>query len=86
MSSTTAANARTIDDIAAEILARKRGIGMIPPFYAESTSTKGDETWPIWIVRNKTCNSLGAVMPRDVAEELSDAMNRAAIAKTGGAA
>lgn len=68
---------RTLLDHAADrLLATKRGIGMIPPFYAETGSNKGDENWPLWIVRNKSCNSLGVFMPRDVAELLADAMNR----------
>lgn len=55
-------------------------IGMIPPFYAETGSVKGDEDWPRWIVRNKTCNSLGYGMPREIAEPLAAAMNaRAAL-------
>lgn len=66
-----------IDAIAREMITTKRGIGMIPPFYAETASTKGNVTWPFWIVRNKTCSSLGTFMPRGRAEELAAAMNRA---------
>lgn len=66
------------DELAAQFLAEKRGIGMVPPFYAETASVKGDLEWPLWIVRNKTCNSLGGFLPREAAEKLADAMNRVA--------
>ena len=74
----TPSGTRTIDDFAAEFLAKKTGVGMISPFYAETVSTKGDENWPLWIVRNKTCNSLGCFMSREFAEALAAAMNQAA--------
>lgn len=73
-----------IDGAARCFLATKTGIGMIPPFYAETASVKGDENWPFWIVRNKTCNSLGCFMSRAEAEELALAMNRASASKTDG--
>lgn len=61
--------------LAEELLENRRGAGMVPPFYAETASTKGDENWPDWMVRNKTCNSLGEFMPRHDAERLAAAMN-----------
>lgn len=67
-----------IDKLAAHYVATRSGIGMVPPFYAETAHTRGDETWPLWIVRNKSCNSLGMMMPRDNAEALAAAMNKAA--------
>ena len=82
----TAAGARTIDAVAARLLAIKRGVGMVPPFYAETASVKGDESWPLWIVRNKSCNSLGTFLPRKFAEQLASAMNRTALAKAEGGA
>ena len=68
---------RTIDVLAAELIANGTGIGMVPPFYAETASTKGDQDWPLWIVRNTHCNSLGCFMSRSEAESLAAAMNRA---------
>lgn len=65
-----------IDDLAAHILATNRGIGMTPPFYAETASVKGDPNWPFWIVRNKSCNSLGGFASRSHCEALAEAMNR----------
>jgi hypothetical protein len=64
--------------LAKEFVAEKRGIGMIPPFYAETASANGGEDWPLWIVRNKSCNSLGLLMARAAAESLASAMNEAA--------
>lgn len=72
-----------LNKIAKDIIATKTGIGMIPPFYAETGSNKGNENWPYWIVRNKTCNSLGGFMPRRFAEALADAMNKATLLQTG---
>lgn len=66
-----------------EIFRTKTGCGMVPPFYAETASVKGDESWPYWIVRNKTCNSLGCFLPRGFAETLADAMNSHAAQKGG---
>lgn len=77
----------TLEEIARIILATKDGCGMIPPFYAETASTKGDENWPYWIVRNKTCNSLGCFLSRSDAEALAEEMNRAvgrALSETDG--
>ncbi len=62
-------------DWADELLRTERGVGMVPPFYAETASVKGDESWPAWIVRNKVCNSLGLLMSRDEAVALTEAMN-----------
>lgn len=76
---TPEAGRTAIDAFAREILATKRGIGMVPPFYAETASVKDDEEYPFWIVRNKSCNSLGCLMSRGEAILLSEAMNRAAI-------
>lgn len=73
---------RTVDEFAVDLIATKTGVGMAPPFYSETGSTKGDQDWPFWIVRNKTCNSLGALMPREAAEQLASAMNRAALSAT----
>ncbi len=57
-----------------------KSVGMVPPFYAETASAKGDESWPFWVVRNKTCNSLGSFIPsREMAEMMADALNRAAL-------
>ena len=53
----------------------KRGIGMIPPFYAETASTKNNQDWPFWIVRNSRCNSTGEFYSRALAERLAAAMN-----------
>jgi hypothetical protein len=64
-----------IEKLAKDMLATKRGIGMVPPFYAETGSSKGNLDWPHWIVRNKTCNSLGCFMARPMAEALAAAMN-----------
>ena len=68
----------SVDDFARHLLATKAGVGMTPPFYAETASVKGDPDWPLWIVRNATCNSLGVLLSRQDAEELAAAMNRAA--------
>jgi len=57
---------------------KRSGAGMIPPFYAETASAKGDENWPFWIVRNATCNSLGRLMDRSEAERLAAEMNEGA--------
>ena len=59
-------------------LMTRTGVGMVPPFYAETASAKGDQNWPYWIVRNATCNSLGALMSRPEAEAIAAAMNEAA--------
>lgn len=64
--------------LAKDVFAQKRGIGMVPPFYAETASTKADQSWPLWIVRNETCNSLGEFFPRDIAIEFAAALNEAA--------
>jgi hypothetical protein len=77
------AHTSEIDDLAAHLIAAKDGIGMRAPFFAETASAKGDLDWPFWIVRNKTCNSLGALMPQEIAEALASAMNRAAKATEG---
>jgi hypothetical protein len=61
---------------AREMLQTKRGIGMTPPFYAETASTKGDPSWPYWIVRNTHCNSLGCFLPKEYAERVAAAMNK----------
>ena len=66
-----------IDAFAREMIATKTGIGMTPPFFAETASTKDNQDWPFWIVRNATCNSLGAFFTREDAELLAPAMNRA---------
>jgi hypothetical protein len=66
-----------IEEYAKLMLTTKRGIGMIPQFYAETASTKGNIEWPFWIVRNKTCNSTAQFYPREISERLADAMNRA---------
>lgn len=66
-----------IKDYATLMIATKRGCGMVPPFYAETASTNGDQEWPFWIVRNKTCNSTAQFYPRDIAEKLAVAMNDA---------
>ena len=67
-------------DLAAkQILTINRGIGMTPPFHAETASVKGDESWPFWIVRNKTCNSTGGFYLREDAEAIALMMNRLAI-------
>lgn len=63
---------------AASLLKTRTGAGMKPPFYAETASVKGDQSWPFWIVRNATCNSLGSMMSRKEAETLAEAMNEAA--------
>lgn len=68
-----------INALAEHYLTTKRGIGMSPPFYAETANTKGDENWPLWIVRNIHCNSLGYFMPRSIAESLAESMNRIAL-------
>lgn len=75
---TIALQASTVGELAAAILATKAGIGMVAPFYAETASVKGDLEWPLWIVRNKTCNSTGHFYPRKLAEELACEMNRLA--------
>lgn len=53
-------------------------ITTIPPFYAETASTKGDQDWPLWIVRNAHCNVLGILTSRKAAEALAAAMNKEA--------
>lgn len=49
-----------VDNFAREMLKTKRGIGMTPPFYAETASMKGNQSCSYWIVRNTYCNSLVA--------------------------
>jgi hypothetical protein len=66
-----------VEAFAQEILNTKRGIGMKPPFYAETASTKGNQSWPYWIVRNAYCNSLGCFLPSERAERVATAMNEA---------
>lgn len=53
------------DQLALRMFIEHRGIGMVPPFYAETANVKGDNDWPYWIVRNATCNSLGKIMSRE---------------------
>lgn len=65
-----------VDDFALEMLKTKRGIGMTPPFYAETASIKGNQSWPYWIVRNTYCNSLGCFLPKEYAERVAAAMNK----------
>ena len=65
-----------VEDFVREMLRTKRGIGMAPPFYAETAGTKGDKSWPYWIVRNTYCNSLGCLLPKDRAERVATAMNK----------
>jgi len=62
-------------------LATKSGVGMRPPFYAETASVKNNLTWPYWIVRNASCNSLGSFWPRPWAEALAREMNTQVEAK-----
>jgi hypothetical protein len=64
------------EDFAREMLKTKRGIGMTPPFYAETASMKGNRSWPYWIVRNSYCNSLGCFLPKEQAERVAAAMNK----------
>lgn len=79
-----------IKALARHYVETKRGIGMTPPFYAETASVKGDQDWPLWIVRNGHCNSLGGFMSRELAGRLAPAMNEAFALtgkhETGGAA
>lgn len=84
MISSTAEVRAKAADLANLIVATKTGCEMVPPFYAETASVKGDQDFPFWIVRNKTCNSLGGFLSREFAEVLAPAMNCAA-AKTGSA-
>jgi hypothetical protein len=49
---------------------------MTPPFYAETGSMKGNQSWPYWIVRNTYCNSLGRFLPKEYAERVAAAMNK----------
>lgn len=65
-----------VDDFAREMLKTKRGIGMTPPFYAETASMKRNQSWPYWIVRNTYCNSLGLFLPKEYAERVAAAMNK----------
>src|ERR1700761_1791760 len=58
------------------MLKTKRGIGMKPPFYAETASMKGNISWPYWIVRNSYCNSLGCFLPKEKAKRVAAAMNK----------
>lgn len=58
------------------LLKEHRGIGMIPPFYAETASTKEDKDWPFWIIRNKHCNSFGLFFSRADAEALAPVLNK----------
>lgn len=58
------------------LMASRAGFaGMAGPFRAETASVKGDPDWPLWMVRDDTCNSLGCLMPREVAEAVADEMN-----------
>lgn len=58
------------------------GAGIGGPYFAETASVKGDQDYPYWIVRNKTCNSLGALLPgREAAERIADIMNELEAAK-----
>jgi hypothetical protein len=68
-----------IKTLATHLVETNRGVGMSPPFYAETASNKGDLDWPHWIVRNVYCNSLGMFMPRAIAERLAPAMNATAL-------
>lgn len=65
-----------VDEIARRMLKTKNGIGMTPPFYAETASMKDNQSWPHWIVRNSYCNSLGFLLPREHAERVAVAMNK----------
>jgi hypothetical protein len=73
------------DDFARQMLKTKRGIGMTPPFYAETASMKGNLSWPYWIVRNSYCNSLGCFLTKEQAERVAAAMNKVStMEKTAG--
>ena len=65
-----------VDEFARKMLKTKHRIGMTPPFYAETASMKGNQSWPHWIVRNTYCNSLGFLLPREHAERIAAAMNK----------
>ncbi|MHC2676971.1 hypothetical protein ACVI1J_009134 [Bradyrhizobium diazoefficiens] len=65
-----------VDDFALEMLATNRGIGMSPPFYAETASIKNNQSWPYWIVRNAYCNSLARLFSKEEAERVAAAMNK----------
>lgn len=64
--------------IARQVLKIRTGVGMRPPFYAETSHVNGDQDWPDWIVRNATCNSLGGFGSREECEALAAAMNEVA--------
>lgn len=67
------------DRLASVMEQRKGYAGMTGPFYAETASGRGDESWPYWIVRDKTCNSLGILFDgRERAELVAQAMNEIA--------
>ena len=49
------------------------------PFWAETASTKGDQDWPAWIVRNVHCNVTGKLYSRADAERMASVLNEAKI-------
>jgi hypothetical protein len=66
----------TLEEQTKHLLATHKGIGMIPPFYAETASVKEDQSWPYWIIRNKSCNSFGCFFSRVDAEALAPMLNK----------
>jgi len=58
-----------------EMTRRAGYTGMGGPYKSETASAKGDEDWPVWIVRNETCNSLGCCFTRAEADKMAERMN-----------
>ncbi|UWU75921.1 hypothetical protein N2603_39280 [Bradyrhizobium huanghuaihaiense] len=65
-----------VDDFAKEMLKTRRDIGVRPAFYADTASMKGNKSWPLWIVRNTYCNSLGCFLTKVHAERVAATMNK----------
>lgn len=65
-----------LEETAKDLLETHTGIGMTPPFYAETASVKGDQDWPYWIIRNTYCNSFGLFFTRADAEALAPVLNK----------
>lgn len=66
----------TLEQFAARMVATRTGAGMMPPFYVDVASVKGDDGSG-YIVRNSACNSLGVIgFDKPEAEAIAAEMNR----------
>lgn len=69
-------NVDVIQEYVREIFGTCKGIGIdTGPYYAETASTKGNQDWHYWIVRNKFCRSDEAFHSRSVANSIAKEMN-----------